>query len=588
MLSILSPGILLLSIVYLSFIDKLAFNFGLGQNGHYELLALCSLALATYTLTSLPNFQQQSGRIIICSLLVTCCCLDSSNEYLNTVSIMLILSILVCGASTKSLLPWFFYGNLLFLLIQVSIALYQYCQGDPMTGSLDNTGILANCLSTSVPSLFVAFRLTQPVKKHVFSLFFFFLFGIVLFIVIGNRARTALVSLALTTALLGFHYARNCYTTHGQQLPVRFRVIYLSGIALCIVSIMLYSSSIKQQSSAGRLLMNRIAVQHLGDHFWLGTGLGRFTWFYPQWQANYFLNHPDDPLWLSAGESYIIFNEYLQLVETIGFPGMLLFLGILGWFFTTRPAKGRSELFVIKVTVLAILITGITFYPFHINIILFFFFRGIGLAFSLDQRKMPSLFKSWFGTRLRKTAAGFTIPALMVSLSAFIFSVPGILLRQRSVGVWHRLKESNNDYALQKIGYGKLYPVLKQDGKFLSDFGIFMLEDTLETYRAVLLLRASEERFISGETIMALGNAYWQQDHRMQAIRCFEFMSCYIPYLFEPKFNLMKLYLQSGDSSRARQMAESIMRMPPKILSDKVIYIKQETARLLATILKSP
>ncbi len=581
-LSLVSPVIMLMLMTYLSFIDRFAFNFIPGNDQHYELLALSSLLLIGYVLSTSTNLLALSGRIIFCSLMLTVCCLDSSNEYLNTVSTLLVLSILICGASIGPLLLTFFYGNLLFLLIQSSLSFYQYLQGDPMTGSFTNTGVLANYLSTAIPTLFFVFGLAHSAKKKILPFLGLVLFSMVLFIVVKNQSRTALMSLALTAAVAFFSFVRNRYKNPGRRMAAKFKVIYCLAAALCFFAVVVYSSSIKQTSAAGRVLLNRIAIRHIGDHLWLGTGLGKFTWYYPQWQSDYFLHFPGDPLRLSAGESYIIFNEYLQLLETLGLRGMILFLGILGWFFTTRSLQLHQELSAIKLTCLAILTCGTTFYPFHVNAILFSFFLCIGLAFSLDERKAYHEIMAWFNRLLQKINPKLTVTALITSLLGFVFCIPGILRRQSAVAAWHHSKEINRAYTVQKSDYERLYPILKHDGKFLSDYGIFLLEDSLETLKAVQLLSAANEQFISRETVMALGNAYWKQKDLNKAIYCFDWMKNYIPYTFEPKFNLMKLYLESGCYSKARQMADSIINTPPKIPSDKVNYIKQETAKLIA------
>jgi hypothetical protein len=582
-LSFLAPAIMLLLVTYLSFIDRFAFDFELGQSQHYELLALSSLLLIVYVLISLPNLLQQSGRIIFCSLVLTGCCLDSSNAYLNTVAIILVLSILIRGAPTKLLSLSFFYSNLLFLLVQCGIALVQYFQDDTMTGSFKNTGVLAIYLSTVTPSLLFVFGLTQPRKKRIPAFLGSLLFIVVLFIVGKNQSRTALISLVLIAAVLFFYHVQNRYKSLGRQISIKIKVVYFLGMALGFFAVIVYSSSIKQMSAAGRVLLNRIAIRHIGDHFWLGTGLGRFTWYYPQWQSDYFLHNPGESLRLSAGESYIIFNEYLQLFETIGFFGIIPFIGILAWFFTTRSTQ-RSELAVLKLTVVAILACGFTSYPLHVNVVFFYFILCFCLAFRLDERTgyLAGVIRICSGPA--KISKKIRIGVLIICLLGFAYCMPGVIRREVAADSWQKTKEASLTYSSQKYMYTNIYPILQEDGKFLTDYGIFLLDDSLEAPDALAILVRAREKFISRESMMALGNAYWKVKDRQNAIACFNFVKNYIPYTFEPKYDLMRLYLESGNYSRARSMAAMIINTPAKIPSDKVTFIKKETLRMFGDV----
>jgi len=579
-LYLLAPSCVVIMVAYLTNVDRLAFNFQPGRDGHYGLVFTTALVLCLYIFLSLLQPLKSVNSLVFCLLAVIWCCIRNDNEYLNTILCLLVLCILVSGAPIKVLSVTFCYGTVGFLIYQLGVALIQHVRGELMTGTLENTGVFTNYLSITVPSLYFVFWL--PGRGKVFPVIGIILLAFIIVVIGKDQSRTALIGVAIVAAGLCLHYFRG--RNRGKRMPGRLKLFYFPVATIGAVCIILYSLSIKQLSAAGRVLLNKIALLHIGDHFWLGTGLGRFTWYYPQWQSDYFSHNPGEGLRLSAGESYIIFNEYLQLFETIGVPGFILFIAALVWFFTTRSVQRSELLAVIKLTVVAILACGFTSYPLHVNVILFYFILCFCLAFKLDERTGYRIGGLRIFSGLEKIGKKIKIAVLITSLLGFGYCIGNIARRDMAVQSWLKLKEANLTYGEQKDIYASIYPLLRGDGKFLTDYGIFLLEDSLESSRALQILAGAREKFISRETMMALGNAYWKVNDLRNAAACFEFVKNYIPYTFEPKYNLMRVYLESGNYSQARAMADLIINTSPKIPSDKVTFIKRETVRMLHTI----
>jgi tetratricopeptide (TPR) repeat protein len=150
---------------------------------------------------------------------------------------------------------------------------------------------------------------------------------------------------------------------------------------------------------------------------------------------------------------------------------------------------------------------------------------------------------------------------------------------------WHNLR---NNYTLSrdetKANYADLYPTLKHDGKFLTEYGGYLIEDSADCIKAVEVLERAKQYFISRKTIEATGYAYWQLKNYSKAIENFEWLSNFIPSLFAPKYELLKLYNEKGDNENAKRMANIILTMPVKIPSDRVEQIKEDTKKILQNL----
>ncbi|WP_186452627.1 O-antigen ligase family protein [Chitinophaga polysaccharea] len=509
------------------------------------------------------------------------------------VGILTVLGTLLYYAERTVLVFLFCYGNFAFLIYELSVAGIQISNEDPIKGTLLNTGVFTIYLMSTIPLLFYFIIGKNSVSvSRILSVGIAYLVGIsirifcvfvlvfIIYIFIQSQSRTAQIAIAIITLLSLWKYNQN-YAKTRWKLP--FQKMLLVAIPITLISISLityYTLSIKKGSTNGRLLMNKVAFDHITDHFWTGTGIGAFTKYYPEWQAAYFRSTPNPPHFflLSAGESYIVFNEYLQLFETVGIFGTIILGIFLIRFLRTKSAKDSDLLHIAKLTVISILSCGFTSYPFHINITLFVLMLSICIAFKFDENKSTPLFFNTFQIKNKKISYAILTICLIASLYLTIQTGR----QYQAISEW---KKTGTDNGLprseQQSIYENIYPLLKKDGKFLTEYGIFLSQDSLEKNKAIVILKQAKGQFMSKATMEALGNAYWKTKDYNNAIECYKWVSDYIPSLFTPRFNLLKLYLQSGNITEALKTGNTIITMSPKIPSDEVDNIKQETRQML-------
>jgi hypothetical protein len=583
----------IIPITYVLFFYPFAFNFEIRENGHYLLLLLSSLVQVARVLW-LTERHPRPGQmlfdgILSLTVLFVYMVTGGGNEYAGVwLSFAIILGLFI-QATTRQLMC-LLYCLLPFLFIELVLAFLQCCRSAPIVGSLQNTGIFSIYLVVHMPLAFHAAFKNNQTKRFprnflagaVFALFFIFS----VYSMVKGQSRTALLCLILVALFMLPGKLYSWIVRRLASLSAWSRYAIMAGTLLLPAAIFYRLYSLKQLSAHGRLLMSYITTIHLPDHFWLGTGIGRFTWYYPQWQAEYFRDtlHPPHDFLLSAGESFVICNEFLQLCATIGVIGFLAFLfGLFAFFRKGSHRLHDASLYqdlsqykdldrTVKLTAMAILACGFTSYPFHINIVLFLFALCLVLGYKLNGRMA--------GSGIRNKKAGHIFRAVTVCASISLLLL--VFYKNTAVWKWQRLR--NNDdlsYQEEKTAYRQLYPVLKNDGKFLAEYGSLLMEDTTECRRAVSILEDARTYFISRQATESLGYAYWKANDLPHAIGIFRWEADYLPDLFGPKLMLMKLYKQAGDMNKMKAIGQLIIDTPPKIPSGEVNTIKREAQLLL-------
>jgi tetratricopeptide (TPR) repeat protein len=534
-----------------------------------------------------------------------------SNEYYFIFFIVFSLFLSGVKLLTVSNLITGFYILIPIYLYELFVGMCQITEdnsltGDPLAlkGTLRNSGIYSCYIVTGLPFLYyflfrnkwvfrfnsLFFKLLNVFKErlHNYNRILFagkcLIFICVLFfstyILFYTQSRTAIVALVVAVIAIIWLEYKSVVMCYFKKLPgwvvagSALIAIYLVGLAF---NNLFY---FKKLSAIGRLRGWKITCDHITESFWFGTGLGRFTLYYPQWQAQYFKTQSNPPLefFLSADESYIIFNEYLQLFKEVGLVGFVIVLLLLIYFLRFRSSKHKHLLNSAKATVISIFACGVTSYPLHCTffllIITFCFLVG-----SISRENCKSEKPLFFICKpLLKT---FLLSIVTFSLVA---SYRGI---QKAIAVYEWASLRNN-YTLTreelKLKYANIYQSLYFDGKFLTEYGEYLLQNNADCPQAVKILEEAKKYFFTLRTAKATGYAYWQIKNYSKAIEHFEWISCYMPNRFGIKYELLKLYKESADITNAKRIAKVILTMPVKIPSSKVDQIKWNARQMLSSL----
>ncbi|MBS1916250.1 MAG: O-antigen ligase family protein [Bacteroidetes bacterium] len=415
----------------------------------------------------------------------------------------------------------------------------------------------------------------------IYSLKYIFLLQIVTcsWLIYLTKSRTAII-VFFGGIFLVFYFERK---TQIEKYLKKISKFQRFGLCICftivVSGIICYLVYFKKTSAIGRILMWKVVISHWKDHFWFGTGLGRFTWYYPQWQADYFLQHHTTcDFFLAAGESYIIFNEYLQLFKEIGFIGFIFFIVAICYFFKLK-SKSNNFLLIIKATVILILFCGFTSYPFHTTSFLFLLFLCCSSAIVLNDSTKWDMENITLTTK--RLGQAFLCVLLILSIIASYKSIRQNVYFYRWKSIRNR---ANTSSKMIKEEYLSLIPIFKYDGKFLTEYGKFLSADSINCSDAIKILESARQYYVSVVTVKSTSIAYNKLRLYSNAIAELEWLSCYLPNNFQTKFELLKLCQLNNDFKKGTEVGGIILSMPVKIPAKEIDRIRVETKMILADL----
>jgi tetratricopeptide (TPR) repeat protein len=148
---------------------------------------------------------------------------------------------------------------------------------------------------------------------------------------------------------------------------------------------------------------------------------------------------------------------------------------------------------------------------------------------------------------------------------------------------WDELSKRLDDTRTEtKAVYERIGVLLNNDGRFMTDYGIFLLEDSADCRQACVILEKAKKLFISRSTIETLAEAYSKQGNDKKSIENYEWLCQYLPNKFRPRLHLLLLYNRTGDTVDAKKLAHAILAMPVKIPSPDVDNVKLEAEAVLS------
>lgn len=581
-------------IAYLSLFYRFTFNYESYLNQQYALIFWFPLAvlLLIWLYKRADGFS--SARIIsllfIASFTAFVCYsyyYSFSNEYFFTLGIIALASYGLYLLKSIQTFRIVVLSFVVLFILQLYLGIQQrFHDTNPLliSGSLQNSGVYAYYLVCSFPffywfcftfykQLFYVGQLSYA--GWVFRLLFVVVSVLVLYLIYCTQSRTAMIGIAVAVSYFGVSF-------YGYKISAIIKSAsktVLFSIGLAGIGAMLWGGvwlfNLKKLSAVGRLLSLEISWAHISEHFWLGTGLGRFTWYYPQWQASYFESHPEPKLeyFLCADESYIIFNEYLQLFSSIGVFGFLFCCYGCYRFFRLKSSTHAVLLSTVKCTVLVILFSGFTSYPLHVNILLLVLGTCLATGFAVRDRQVAKLpQRDW--NVLNK---GLVI--LCAALMSYTFHKG--YQHYVAADQWGKARSESSAEGQVLGTYQEIYPLLHADGKFLTEYAALLLTDDADAYHAITILKRAKQTFLTRQSVEALVKAYGITEDYDNAIANQLFLTNYLPNKFEPKYDLLQLYALTDDTVNIRKTGHTILHMPVKISSYRVRKIKQDSADIL-------
>ena len=328
---------------------------------------------------------------------------------------------------------------------------------------------------------------------------------------------------------------------------------------------------LKKDSADGRLLTWKVSISTLAQHP-LGVGLGHFPSAYGETQAAYFAS---GKAFLKeeyvAGNPEYAYNEFLQISIESGIVSLLLFVGIL---ICAMRGLIKSENWGVLGSLVALLVFACFSYPFSVLpfLIVFVFL----LAMSVTE-------KSTQISQNRKI-----IHSISISFVLVVCTIVTTFCLWKQYPVYNAYKQwkSHQSYYRMEMykeasqSYESLFPYLNDQIQFLFEYGR-SLSMSEQPEKSNEVLKYAMQISCDPMLYNIMGKNYQAMKQYEEAERCFIKASNIVPNRIYPYYLKALMYLEAGETEKAKVAAQIVLTKEPKVQSTAVKEMREEARKIM-------
>ncbi len=397
-------------------------------------------------------------------------------------------------------------------------------------------------------------------------------------IIPATQSRTAWMGLIAGMGYLGYVRYRHQLTEAFQRLK-KGSVFFLSLLLLSVAGTyglyLLYD--FKSASVHGRLRVWEMTLRYFADYPLFGVGHGQFKYEYGKIQSESIGDRINDQTVIYKADHVIyVFNDFLQLLVENGLVGFLLFAiyiyGVNRSF--SREVTGKKPYWVSASGAFGvILISCMSSYPMEMPLIVtLFFVFGSMLSFYSDGR-----------TYVLK---GGLLQGGIVLLSAVLITW-NVLLKEvfitkvRATDWSHALKLYHDHEFQRSVPYFQATcRHIPGEPEYLMAYGraLYLAGNYEESER---ILKMASDRIHDSILMANLGDAYFGQKKYDLAEQAYLSSISISPVRLYPRFLLVNLFMEKGDTVSAKREAAHLMRIKVPVPSPASDSIRAQMHKLL-------
>ncbi len=319
---------------------------------------------------------------------------------------------------------------------------------------------------------------------------------------------------------------------------------------------------LKPDSASGRLFLWRMSARAAMEQPWTGHGSGNFAAAYGEAQEAYFAAGDYEP-WEErvAGSPEYAFNEYLQVAVEQGGPVLTGLLALIAFCLYRGTRLGRHG---ICGSIVALSVFAFSSYPLQIPAIVV---TGTALLVA---------------SVLKGSKAEWCVAAVAVGIYGGVRMNRDRCMEQACrEWVQARVLYQTGAYAAAEEAYRPLYPLLKERGSFLFEYG-HGLHRQGKYEAADSLLQQAARRSNDPMILNILGKNDQLQGDCEEAERWLVRAVHRLPGRIYPYYLLAKLYASDScrDSARFEAMKQVVLTKEPKVMSTAIREMREEIKKI--------
>jgi tetratricopeptide (TPR) repeat protein len=356
----------------------------------------------------------------------------------------------------------------------------------------------------------------------------------------------------------------------------------MTSIALTILGSIFF---VKLNSTRGRILIYKVVFTSIKPiQLFTGIGYGQFKAQYNHYQSDYFSKHPiNDSEALLADNTYYAFNEPFQLMLELGIIGLLIFLKsiiILTKRFMSDLRNDLLEnqtLFGAYLCIFSFLTSSLFSYPFQVLNILPIFLLSLAIIFGTIRHEVKMVNDN------EKPSVQLLNILLYSGCSVIL-----IFLGYKFLNLHYKIKEAENlaksGFKRRAIGiYNDISNDLILDGNINYPFAM-ELAKLNKIDSAIIVLEKSIKYIYNDHSALLLANLYYDKEFLNLADSFYKEAVFINPKSFRNRFALFKFYFETKQIDNSLYWGKSIIELKPKVPSETVTNIKNQTANILQKI----
>lgn len=567
------------------------------------LLVLCGFLLVTKgrikvpaTKISYPGLPIAVGVIFLWFVYVGIYSLvgpSSEQYYVTYLLVVLVLFLSVYNILRSGFLsPQVLYVSIALPgVIEAVVVLLQWVQVSPSTspyfiiaGTVSNPNIAAMTIVLAIPACLEL--ATRTWKKHRYLLLF--ISSLMVLSVVLTHCRSAILALLIISAL----YTYPLLVKQRSILGLKSPVIRYSLVLLPLMLLLFFLITTHQQKSEGdgRTLIWRLSTEMVAQRPLQGYGYGYFEKAYNLYQADYFNEQPrPESEQMKASFTAMAYNEYLEQSVMGGLIGGLLFLAVILTLLLSAWRQRRHSLAPLAGIMAFALMSLFNFtvaYP--ILFVGFLFYAALCLVPKLTSTAVMDGAQT--GTLKRKPlkaapsvkwgsiSRALQLSAVICVLVLVVLSLQKYEAQRELTQADRLLKEGRRKQAgdiLNRIESR----VSTSEAFYITKARYEMAHNKAESAYQAMLQLLNHTSHPSLYLDIAMISARLNNVHEAETY--FKTACGIEPHRFKPRVMLMDFYHKTGQLEKARQMAQTILYLKPKIDSNEVRRYKQLAQVLL-------
>ena len=334
----------------------------------------------------------------------------------------------------------------------------------------------------------------------------------------------------------------------------------VSVVILFIVAGGYSAYQLKKDSADGRTFIWKNTIELIKQNP-LGVGLGNFSGSYGHIQAAYFEagNYTEDEERVAGNPEYA-FNEYLQICAEQGVVGFLLFIGIAGY---SLYIGIKRKKIAATASFVALLLAASASYPFSVLPFLIAFVFLLAL--------------------INRDEKGIAIPkAVSMALVFCSLIIVSLCLHNRyptyeAYRKWNTLKYMYNagNYKEAVNEYRAVYPLLSDQIQFLFEYAQCLSQSEHYEESNKVLEKAVR---ISCDPMLynVMGKNCQAMKQYVEAEQCLIKASYIVPNRIYPYYLMMLMYMDAGETEKAKAAAQIVLIKEPKVQSTAVKEMRKK------------